>query len=122
MPKWLIQVFISIGIGVAGQLLFKEGASRLDVSVNGIGGPLQLIWRMISNPTIFFGLVCYGISTVFWILVLKDKDLSLVYPMLACSYILVLLFSWLIRHEPISPGRWLGALIISIGVILISRS
>ena len=122
MPKWLIQISIAVCLGVIGQLLFKEGATKLDVSFSGLNGVLGLLWRMVLNPTILIGLFCYGVSTVFWILVLKEKDLSMVYPMLAGSYVLVLLFSWLVRHEQISPGRWLGALIVSIGVFLISRT
>lgn len=122
MPKWLIQISIAICLGVVGQLLFKEGATKLDVTLNGLNGVAGFVWRMVLNPTILVGLICYGVSTIFWILVLKEKDLSMVYPMLAGSYILVLLFSWLVRHEQVSPGRWLGALVVSIGVFLISRT
>ncbi len=122
MNRWVLQVIISVTLGVAGQLLFKEGASKLDVSVSGAGGILQLLWRMFTNPWVFVGLVCYGLSTILWILILKEKDLSMVYPMLASGYILVVLFSWLVRHETITPSRWLGAAVISLGVWLIARS
>jgi uncharacterized membrane protein len=122
MAKWVIQIIIAIVLGVVGQLLFKEGTSSLNVSISGATGPLMLIWRMITNFPVFIGLVCYGVSTIFWVLVLKEKELSLVYPMLASSYILVLLFAWLVRHEAVSPTRWIGALVVTLGVILISRS
>ena len=122
MAKWVIQIIIAIVLGVVGQLLFKEGTSSLNVSISGTAGPLMLIWRMITNFPVFIGLVCYGVSTIFWVLVLKEKELSLVYPMLASSYILVLLFAWLVRHEAVSPVRWVGVLVISLGVVLISRS
>jgi multidrug transporter EmrE-like cation transporter len=122
MNQWVIQMIISITLGVAGQLLFKEGASRLDASLLGVNGVLALLWRMCSNPSILIGLACYGVSTIFWILVLKQKNLSMVYPLLASGYILVVFFSWLIRHETVTPTRWLGALIIAAGVWLIARS
>ncbi len=122
MNRWVMQVIISVTLGVAGQLLFKEGASKLDITVSGAGGIFQLLWRMFTNPWVFAGLVCYGLSTILWILILKEKDLSMVYPMLASGYILVVLFSWLVRHETIAPSRWLGAVVISLGVWLIARS
>ncbi len=122
MAKWIIQIIIALTLGVFGQLFLKEGTTNLNISVSGITGPLLLVWRMITNPNIFIGLVCYGVSSIFWILVLKEKELSLVYPMIASGYILVVLFSWLIRHEPVSPTRWLGTIVITLGVILISRS
>jgi uncharacterized membrane protein len=122
MAKWIIQIIIALVLGITGQLLFKEGTGSLNVSVSGVTGPLVLIGRMLTNLPIFVGLVCYGLSTIFYILVLKDKDLSLVYPMIASSYVLVLLFAWLFRHEAVSPIRWAGALVITIGVVLISKS
>ncbi|TCL64796.1 EamA-like transporter family protein [Hydrogenispora ethanolica] len=121
MSLWVIQIIISIALGVAGQLLFKEGAARLDVSLSGAAGVFPLLWRMFAEPLIFIGLVCYGVSTVFWILVLKQKNLSMVYPLIASSYILVVFFSWLFRHETVAPSRWVGALIITVGVWLIAR-
>ena len=117
MQNWVIQIIISLTLGVAGQLLFKEGATQIDMS----GGIVPLVWRMVTNPWLILGVLCYGISTFFWIMVLKVKDLSMVYPMIASGYILVVLFAWLVRHEAISAGRWVGALVISLGVFLISR-
>ena len=122
MSKWIIQIIISLFLGVAGQFLFKGGAESLNVSVSGVTGPLILIWRMLTNPSIFLGLFCYGLSTVFYILTLKEKEISFVYPLISSSYILVLLCSWLFKHEAISPIRWAGVLVIILGVILISRS
>jgi uncharacterized membrane protein len=122
MPKWIIQIIIALILGVAGQFLFKDGASSLNVSITGPAGLLILIWRMITNPLIFFGLACYGLSTIFYILVLKEKEISFVYPLIASSYVLVLLFAWLFKHEAVSPIRWVGMLVITLGVVLISRS
>ncbi len=122
MPKWIIQIIIALILGVAGQFLFKGGTESLNVSISGLSGPFILIWRMLTNPSIFWGLFCYGLSTVFYILALKEKEISLVYPMIASSYILVVLFAWLFKHEAVSPIRWVGVLVITLGVILISRS
>jgi uncharacterized membrane protein len=122
MAKWVIQIIIALVLGIVGQFLLKDGTTNLNVSVSGTAGPLMLIWRMITNLPIFIGLLCYGLSSIFYILVLKEKELSLVYPMIASSYVLVLLFAWLVRHEAISPIRWVGVLVITLGVVLISRS
>jgi len=122
MPNWIIKAFLSIILGVTGQLLFKEGATRVDLSFSNLTTAFNMLWRMLTNTYIFTGLVFYALSTVFWIMVLKEKDLSMVYPILSFSYVLVLLFSWLIRHEVISSGRWLGALIITLGVIIITKN
>lgn len=122
MSKWILQIIIALVLGVAGQFLLKNGTSNLNVSISGTAGPLMLIWRMITNLSIFLGLVCYGLSSIFYILVLKEKEISYVYPMFASSYVLVLLFAWLFRHEAISLIRMTGVFMIILGVVLISRS
>lgn len=122
MAKWVFQIIVALVLGVAGQLFFKEGATKLDIAVSGPGGIIALAWRMLTNPFIFFGLALYAISTFFWIIVLKQKELSLVYPLLASSYILVVLFSIFFRHECVSPTRWIGVVVVSLGVFLITRS
>jgi drug/metabolite transporter (DMT)-like permease len=122
MAKWIFQISVALVLGVAGQLLFKEGASKLDIAFSGAGGVAGMAWRMFTNPYIFSGVILYAISTFFWILVLNQKELSLVYPLLASSYILVVFFSVLFRHEAVSPLRWLGVLVVATGVFLITRS
>lgn len=122
MSKWILQIIIALVLGVAGQFLLKNGTGNLNVSIVGTAGPLMLIWRIITNPSIFLGLVCYGISSIFYILVLKEKEISYVYPMFASSYALVLLVAWLFGHETISLIRVTGVLVIILGVVLISRS
>jgi drug/metabolite transporter (DMT)-like permease len=61
-------------------------------------------------------------SAVFWLVVLSRLELSLVYPMVSVAYILVALFSWFFFKENVNLVRWLGILVIVMGVFLISRS
>ena len=42
--------------------------------------------------------------------------------MLSLGYILVLLFSALILKEPVSAVRWIGALVVVLGVFMITRT
>lgn len=49
-------------------------------------------------------------------------DLSYVYQFTGMSYVLVLLFSWIVFNEPLSPVRWLGVGVIILGVFIASRA
>jgi drug/metabolite transporter (DMT)-like permease len=77
---------------------------------------------MFLNPYVFVGLACFGMSAVFWLVVLSRLELSLVYPMVSVAYILVAIFSWFFFKENVNLVRWLGILVIVMGVFLISRS
>lgn len=111
---------ISILLAVAGQLLMKKG-------MIGFGSfPVsQMLIKLIPiffNPFVFFGLVCFGFSSIFWLVVLSRMPLSLVYPMVSVAYVLVALASYFWLGENLNPLRWGGIFVIILGVILISRS
>jgi len=115
-----IVAIISILLAVAGQLLMKRGMMAF-----GTFPVSQLLYKIIPmfmNPYVFFGFVCFGLSSIFWLVVLSRLPLSLVYPMVSVAYVLVALFSYFVFKESVSAVRWAGILIIIFGVFLISRS
>lgn len=110
----------SILLAVAGQLLMKRGMIAF-----GTFPVSQLIVNVIPmflNPWVFFGFVCFGLSSVFWLVVLSRFEISFVYPMVSVAYVLVALFSFFVFKENVSFIRWLGIVVIMVGVFLISRS
>ena len=54
-------------------------------------------------------------------IVLSTVDLSFAYPFLGVTYVMILLVSKFILKEDVNPLRWVGALIITAGVVVISR-
>jgi drug/metabolite transporter (DMT)-like permease len=115
-----IIAIISILLAVAGQLLMKRGMMAF-----GTFPVSQLLYKIIPmfmNPYVFFGFACFGLSSIFWLVVLSRLPLSLVYPMVSVAYVLVALFSYFVFKETVSAVRWVGILIIILGVFLISRS
>ena len=111
---------ISILLAVAGQLLMKRG-----MMLFGTFPATQILYKIIPmfmNPFVFFGFVCFGLSSIFWLIVLSRLPLSLVYPMVSVAYVLVALASVIFFKETVSLVRWAGIGIIICGVVLISRS
>ncbi|MBC2425350.1 SMR family transporter, partial [Clostridium beijerinckii] len=67
-------------------------------------------------------IISYGLSFLLWIKVLSKVELSYAYPMVSLGYVLVMLFSYFIFKENITPLRILGIAFIILGVILVARS
>ena len=116
----------SILLTSAAQIMMKTGMSGLG-EVNFSWSFLQQLFsaeKLYSVLIIIAGLGCYGLSMVAWIGVLTRIDLSVAYPFLSISYILVylaaLLLPWL--NESLSLLRISGIVLISVGLILITRS
>ncbi|MFA5113158.1 MAG: EamA family transporter [Candidatus Margulisiibacteriota bacterium] len=119
MMNYLIMI-VSITLAIAGQLLMKRGMIAF-----GTFPVSQLLVKLVPiflNPWVFAGLACFGLSSVFWLVVLSRMPLSLVYPMVSFGYVLVALLSVFFFKEHVSLIRWTGIVVIILGVFLISRS
>jgi len=110
----------SILLAVAGQLFMKRGMVAF-----GTFPVSQLLYKVIPmffSPLVFTGLIFFGLSSVFWLVVLSRLELSLVYPMVSVAYVLVALASFIFFKENVNAVRWFGILVVILGVFLISRS
>ena len=116
----------SILLTTVAQLLMKTGMmglGELSFSFDFIQ-ELFSYKKLNSFLIIFSGLGCYGLSMIAWIGVLTRIRLSIAYPFLSVSYILVYLAAMVLPwfNESISILRLSGIVLISIGLIMITRS
>jgi drug/metabolite transporter (DMT)-like permease len=77
---------------------------------------------ILQSPLVLVGLVLYGIGSLAWIAVLARMDLSYAYPFLALNFILITLVSRLALGETIPTTRWIGIVVICLGIVLIARA
>jgi drug/metabolite transporter (DMT)-like permease len=118
----ILLIFLSISIAVGGQILLKIGINRIGiVSLNGIDDFRQLFLGIVKSPLVISGLFLYVVSAAAWLIVLSAVDLSFAYPFIGFTYVMVLILSKFILKEDVNLIRWIGALIITIGVVVISR-
>jgi len=113
--KAILLVLVNCILLVSGQILWKIGLR--DLSFNG----LKSIISILFNKYIFSGLVIYAVATFYWFYILKKYDLTKVYPIQSLSYVLALIFGYLILNENITKNSIIGTIIICIGVFIIAR-
>jgi len=105
---------ISIFLGATGQFLFRLGMlSYGKVTIEGV-------WRqllgIIMTPAIFFGFVCFGISSILWLVVISRWELSYAYPMVALGYVIAILYGTFLLQEIITLPKILGSGLILLGI------
>jgi len=114
----IIIILIGILFASLGQVFWKIGMNSIGAIDNfSISG----IIAMFFNPIVVLGLFMYGLSTIFWLIALSQKDLSYVYPFISLTFIFVLFLSYFVLKEQISTARIVGTLIIIIGLMVIVR-
>jgi multidrug transporter EmrE-like cation transporter len=99
-------------LGAAAQIFMKFGANRL--THPGLIG-------IATNPPLLCGLALYGLSTVLLVLALKEGELSLLYPVIALTYVWVTVLSLFLLHDQPNPYKLVGIAIIVIGVSVLGR-
>lgn len=98
-----------------GQLLFKQSAIYSSSHSN-----LDFISRYLLNPWFYGAIFFFGIATFTWVQVLIRMKISVAYPILSISYILITLGAFYFFGEKISWINILGILLIMFGVSLVS--
>lgn len=121
-----IQAFALI---ITGVLLNAVAQLALKASVNDMGA-IQIslsnispaTMRLMSEPWLWAGLLCYSISIVVWILALSRVDVSIAYPMLSIGYVVNAVAAWALFGEIMSMNKVVGIGVIIIGVFILARS
>jgi len=109
----LILVSLCTILGAAAQILMKKGA---DPTIHGM---VPTFIRIFTNLNMFVGYALYGISAVLLVLALRKGQLSLLYPVIALTFVWVAILSVLVFHEHLSLMRVGGIATIVFGVAML---
>jgi drug/metabolite transporter (DMT)-like permease len=118
----IVYILIAVVGSAAGQVLLKKGMTSMGPLTITLDQIFNILWRIATNPYVVIGLFIYVCGTVFWLAALSRVDLSFAYPFASLSYIVMIIASWQLFGETITPLRLLGTFAIMAGVLLISRS
>lgn len=83
---------------------------------------LALLPRAIESPTLWLGTALLIVSFILFATALSWADLSFVMPAVSVEVVVNVVFAKYFLNEVVSLTRWMGVLLISIGVILVLRS
>ena len=114
---------VSVTFAVAGQLTLKSAMDRVGrIGGSQISAAGDTLAKVAKEPRLWVGLTLFGISAVFWLVVLSRVPLSVAYPSVGLSYIVVVGFSRFIQHEHVPGLRWLGVFVVALGIAIIGFS
>ena len=114
---------VSVGLAVAAQLALKAGMNHVGrIGSADLATPLTVASRVARQPFVWTGLALYGISAVFWLVVLSRIPLSVAYPFVGMSYIVVVALAQFFLHEHVPALRWIGVVVVAVGIALVGLS
>jgi small multidrug resistance pump len=97
--------------GIMGQVLLKTGAERT------AGVVAQFL-----DPFTILGFATYAIAAIFYIIAIKKIPLSLAFPSVSASYVIVAVIGHLLWAEPLGFPQLAGIVLIAGGLLLLHQA
>jgi drug/metabolite transporter (DMT)-like permease len=105
---------------VVGEVLLKLGVNAVSERVGAFSIDPRVLWATFTDWRVLLGFVLVFGGALFWLGVISRVNLSFAYPLLALNYVLILIPSRFLLGELITPSKIIGALIVVIGVVVIT--
>jgi len=123
MLKIVVILLVALVLEAIGVVFLSHGLKQIGEmqhwSVSEVG---RLVGRGITNAHILAGV---ALETIFFgalLFLLKNADVSLVWPLTALGFVLTTLAAKYLRHEEVSALRWAGVFLIMAGAALVAYS
>src|ERR1700742_4177247 len=113
-------VFLTRGMkAVAAATTSNDGGSGL---MNTMSQSLHGALQAMQNPEVWIGTALLIVFFALYSAALSWADLSFVLPATAFGYVLNVATGYYFLNEEVTKARWVGSVIITLGVVFVSRS
>jgi len=121
--KTTLLILLSIILGPLGNVFLGKAMKGVGPVFSGrIPELVQIVSRVLASGYIWLGIACLLGFFVVHMLLLTWADYSYVQPATSLSYLSLSILSYFLLREMISPLRWLGVIVICLGVFLVGRT
>ena len=105
-------VFFPILLTIIGEFLLKHMMSRV----------VEQSWQLFVHPLVFLAFIAIVLGGLLWLYAMSQLSLSFMYPFMSLNYIVIIFGADFGLNESVTWHRYLAVILITIGLILISRS
>jgi len=121
--KTLSLLVVMVLFGPMGDILLGKGMRRLG-PVPGLQLSVlpNFLIRAFESGTVWLAISSLSVFFISYLLVLSWADFSFVQPSTSLGYGMVALLGYFVLGESISPTRWIGVLVICLGVFLVGQT
>jgi uncharacterized membrane protein len=113
----LIMIFAVITLAL-GEATIARGMRQ--AGAVEIAGWRAVVWAALGNVWVVSGGLVLGLHLLIYATALSKADLSFVMPITAASYPLGTLLARFVLHEEVNLARWVGTMVIAIGVAVVA--
>jgi uncharacterized membrane protein len=120
--KTLVMILAMVVCANVGDLMLKRGMTQIGAVEISPAGLWRALLLTITSGTIWIGIFFLMGFMLSYMTVLSWADYSYVMPAGAFGYALLTLLAMVFLHETVSPRRWMGVILICVGVLLVGQT
>ncbi len=121
--KTALLLFLMVVFGSSGDTLMGKGMRAVGPPAAWQAGPLlEFLRHATGSVAVWAGFGCLLLFFLSYMLVLTWADFSFVLPASAAAYAVVPLLGHVFLGEAVSPLRWTGVALITLGVALVGNT
>lgn len=121
--KIYLFIALMVVLGPLGNVLLGKGMKGIGTPSSwGPGGALHFLGQLCGSGVIWLGFACLLAFFAIYMLVLSWADYSYVQPASAVAYAMVALLGHFFLGEVVTPLRWMGVLVICLGVLVVGHT
>jgi drug/metabolite transporter (DMT)-like permease len=115
-------ILLDVILNVTGQLSLKYGMSQIGNFALSVSTLPPVFLKAATSLHVLFGLLCYGMGFMVWLIVLAKAEVSYAYPLISLGYVFTAILAKMLFGEALSATRVIGILFTCLGVFLVARS
>ena len=115
-------ILFSVMLAAVAQLTLKHGMNQVTASSGALRFTSESLRVVVTTPSVWAGLILFGLSAIVWLAVLSRTTLSFAYPFVSLTYILILLADRFVLDQEVPAFRYAGVVFIVIGIILVAQT
>ena len=120
--KTLVVVLAMVLCANVGDLLLKHGMAQIGAVELTAHGLSQAFRQTVTSATIWLAILFLIGFMASYMTVLSWADYSYVMPAGAFGYAVLTFLAVVFLHESVSPKRWVGVVLICVGVLLVGQT
>ena len=120
--KTALTLIVAITSQALGNVYLTKAMKAITSTGSGTNDFVSTATHTASNPMVWLGTALLLVFFLLYSAALSWADLSFVLPATAFGYVLNVAAGHYFLNEAVSPARWAGSVVITMGVILVSRS
>jgi uncharacterized membrane protein len=112
-------ILVMVACANAGDLMLKRGMTQIGAVPLSVAGLEHAFLLTVTSATIWIAILFLIGFTASYMMLMSWADYSYVMPAGAFGYALLTLLAVVFLHESVSPRRWIGVILICVGVLVV---